>query len=291
MAPRVSVVIPAYNAAPFLRETLDSVMSQTCRDFEVVVVDDGSIDDTAGIAESYGARVRVIRTPNRGVARARNTGIEEAKGEFVAFLDSDDLWRPDKLARQLAVVGAESRFVYSDTVSFGIEAMADLRMSDGKKIPSGDILGALVEDNFIATSTVLLDRRIALQAGGFNADLAVGEDWYLWLQVARLTRGTFVPEPLVQYRVRRGSLGSNVELRMRCCQQVIESGLSLLSIPMAEAAALRRRALAACYAYGAMLANADGRHGLALRLKFAAFAHDPSGTRFKAIIKGFIGRA
>ncbi|MGI8668594.1 MAG: glycosyltransferase family 2 protein, partial [Aridibacter sp.] len=104
--PLVSVIIPAYNAEQFISQTIESVLGQTLKDFEIVVVDDGSTDETAGIAESYGAPVRCIRKTNGGVSRARNTGIEHAVGKYIAFLDADDLWEPTKLEKQVALLDA-----------------------------------------------------------------------------------------------------------------------------------------------------------------------------------------
>ena len=119
---QVSAVIPCYNAAPFLRETIDSVLNQTHPALEVIVVDDGSTDDSAAIAESYGPPVRVIRQENQGQSAARNRGMDEAQGEWVALLDADDCWLPHKLERQLAVWRASPDdvvCVYSDLVVFG----------------------------------------------------------------------------------------------------------------------------------------------------------------------------
>src|SRR4051812_13046945 len=100
--PTISVVIPCYNGALYLRETLESALAQNYAPLEILVVDDGSEDDSAAIAESCGAPVRVIRQPNQGESVARNRGIDEARGDWVAFLDADDLWEPEKLERQVA---------------------------------------------------------------------------------------------------------------------------------------------------------------------------------------------
>ena len=102
MSPIVSVVIPTYNRWPLVAEAIESVLSQTYRDFELIVVDDGSTDGTAGEIAKFGSRLRLLRQPNRGVSAARNLAFGEARGRYLAFLDSDDLWRPKKLAIQTA---------------------------------------------------------------------------------------------------------------------------------------------------------------------------------------------
>jgi glycosyltransferase involved in cell wall biosynthesis len=119
--PTVSVVIPCYNAAPFLRETLDSAINQTYPPLEILVIDDGSTDDSAAIAESYGSPVRVIRQPNQGESVARNRGIDEARGDWIAFQDADDLWNPKKTEKQIKEIESTSgEFVccYSDLYLF-----------------------------------------------------------------------------------------------------------------------------------------------------------------------------
>ena len=101
MPPKVSVIIPAYNAAPYLAETLASVFAQSYPDYEIIVVDDGSTDDTLAVLEQFADRITLIRKPNGGPASARNAGLRQARGELLAFLDGDDLWLPDKLAAQV----------------------------------------------------------------------------------------------------------------------------------------------------------------------------------------------
>lgn len=119
--PTVSVVIPCYNAAPFLRETLDSAINQTYPPLEILVIDDGSTDDSAAIAESFGPPVRVIRQPNQGESVARNRGIDEAQGDWVAFLDADDVWKPEKTEKQVTAIKSAPRKIvccYTDLYLF-----------------------------------------------------------------------------------------------------------------------------------------------------------------------------
>jgi glycosyltransferase involved in cell wall biosynthesis len=118
-SPTVSVVIPCYNAEAFLHETISSVLQQTHKPMEVLIVDDGSTDNSAAIAESFGGVVRVLRQPNQGESVARNRGIEESKGEWIAFLDADDLWKPEKLEMQLAVAAPETVAVHTNFYLLG----------------------------------------------------------------------------------------------------------------------------------------------------------------------------
>jgi hypothetical protein len=207
----------------------------------------------------------------------------------VAFLDADDIWMREKLERQLEVVTDRRRFVYTDTVSFGIEAMAGMRMSGGRVMPSGDILAQLVERNFVGTSSVLLDRQIALKAGGFDPALQNAQDWMLWLRVARLTEAAYVPEPLVRYRIRAGSLGSDPQRRLVFARQVVEEGLAMLDVSARSKALLRRRALAGCYGYASLLALTDGQSSLAKRYSLTALAYQPSLGQLKQLAKALLG--
>ena len=204
--PLVSVVIPAYNATAFLGETLDSVLAQSYTNLEIIVVDDGSTDTTPQLLDSYGDRIRVLRQANAGQAAARNYGAREAHGELLAFLDSDDLWDPDKIARQVALL---ARFptalaVYCDHRT--IDAQGQPIASSAALVyprPSGDILRALLLGPCIITpGLVLLRRRAFDTTSGFDeTPLMRGhEDYALWLRLA--TQGSFVysPDTLVSYR-------------------------------------------------------------------------------------------
>jgi len=220
----VAVVIPAYNAAETLAETLQSVLNQTHTNLDIVVVDDGSTDDTRAIAESFAARdarVRVISQVNGGVARARNAGIAATTAEFVAPLDADDLWHPQKIARQLEVIsdfGPGMGFVYT-----GFRRVDESGYSDGKTYTKGPNEGWIylrhILFNLVGNGSSLLIRRAALDAvGGYDPGLRDrgiegAEDWLLELRIARRWQVGLVPDCLVGYRKRPGSM-SNDRLRM-----------------------------------------------------------------------------
>ena len=200
----VSVVIPTHNHAAFLRQAIDSALSQTLPPLEIIVVDDGSTDETPAILREYGSRIRPIRQPNAGVAAARNTGIGAATGDLIAFLDSDDVWEPSKLARQVARFKADAAL---GLVHCGLERI-DLT---GRRLSVlvGGLEGRValemlrLDREVIAGpgSTILVPRVIAEQLGGFDVRLPPSEDWDFCYRVATLYRVGFVPDILVRYRI------------------------------------------------------------------------------------------
>jgi glycosyltransferase involved in cell wall biosynthesis len=200
----VSVVIPCYNAEPFIAETIESVLHQTYADFELVLVDDGSTDRTAEILGSYSdPRVRVIRQANAGISAARNRGVAESRGSHVAFLDNDDLWLPEKLERQVAVLDRDPEIglVYSDAFVMSEDGRLRNTFSDWMALPSGQVFEALLARNAIPTSTVMM-RRTVFEAVGPFAPYKISQDYDLWLKCAARYRVACIAEPLIKYRHR-----------------------------------------------------------------------------------------
>lgn len=205
--PRVSVVVPTYNRPRELTRAVESVLAQSWTDFEVLVVDDGSTDDTGRVAKSFSDnRVRYLRQPrNQGVSEARNRGIREARGGLVAFLDSDDEWEPEKLERQVALLEAAPRGV--GLVYTGSRRAGGPR--DGEVfIPScrGDVYREMLHHNVFDTgsSSVVAKRDVLEQVGGFDSSFPSMEDYDYWIRLARVCRVDFVPEPLVTYHDQAG---------------------------------------------------------------------------------------
>lgn len=211
--PTVSVIIPAYNAARYLAETLASALGQTLTDIEVIVVDDGSKDNTAEVAQSFPA-VRYVHQQNAGVSAARNTGATHAQGEFLAFLDSDDLWHPDKLRQQVEALRQHPASVFSRT-----EAASDpdrqTAIQHGQRETSAP--HQLIPDfhasfllPYLTTSTVMVRRTAFEEAGGFDTRLRIAEDVDFYLRV--LVRHPLVvkmTQALVYKRPVPGSLGDD----------------------------------------------------------------------------------
>ena len=199
--PRISVIIPAYNRARLLAEAIDSVLAQTHSDFELIVVDDGSTDDTPSLLDGYGAGIRVFRQVNRGVSAARNEGIRMARGELIAFLDSDDLWLPEKLSAQTAFFNAhpESRICQTEEIWIRNGVRVNPRRRHRK--PTGDIFLPSLQLCLVSPSAVMLRRELFQEIGLFDESLPACEDYDLWLRVSRLYPVHLVETPLV---VKRG---------------------------------------------------------------------------------------
>lgn len=235
--PLVSVVVPAFNAGGTITETLRSISQQTYRTLEVVVVDDGSTDETAEIARRYcliDPRFRVVSTHNRGVASARNEGIRVSAGAFIAFIDADDLWHPTKIEKQLSTLlsaGPETALVYSPFRL--IDSDGNVLASPHKYGVSGWVLHRHFYTNLVGNGSALVIRRNVLEEfGGFDPWLrdqgAEGcEDLLLQLRIAKRYRFAEVAEYLVGYRRLAGNMSSNAE-------QMIRSGILAVTKALSE---------------------------------------------------------
>jgi glycosyltransferase involved in cell wall biosynthesis len=208
-APRVSIVVPAWNAAAFIEKTLATVAAQTFRDFELVVVDDGSSDDTKPVVDRFleknKLRGRCIKQANKKIAGARNTGIRAAEAELISFLDHDDLWFPNKLERVMAEFGDADLVCHDENV---IKDGKLVRVSrNGPWVP--DMYERLLfEGNALSPSAVTVKKSKLFEAGLFREDPEFNtvEDYDLWMRLARVCRMRFLPEILGEYQlVERGA--------------------------------------------------------------------------------------
>lgn len=213
-SPAVSIVIAAFNAEGTIAETLASIAAQTFRDFEAIVVDDGSTDRTAEIAMKMAAglpHLTCLRQPNGGQPAARNAGIAAARGRYVAFVDADDLWMPSKLEKQVECLELhrEAGMVYSDAEFFDAASGKTLcRMSDKCRLCEGDVLERLLLKSFIPSPTPMVRRSVFERVGLFDTsrDLAIGEDWNMWLRIAARGPIAVIRKPLAQVRVHVNSM-------------------------------------------------------------------------------------
>ena len=223
-APLVSVIIPTYNRARLIEGSIRSVFAQDYPNIEVLVVDVGSVDDTekvmAGIRDE---RLRYLKQEkNRGAPAARNVGIREARGELLAFLDSDDAWEPTKLSRQVEVMvkgSEETALVYT-----GMRKVNERGETRGFKRPSkrGYIYHDLLVDNVVgSTSTALVRASAAKEVGGFDESLRSRQDMDLWLRLSKNHKVDFVDAPLVIYSVHNDRISSNYDSKIQGCETVL----------------------------------------------------------------------
>jgi glycosyltransferase involved in cell wall biosynthesis len=265
--PLVSAVIPAFNAARFIEQAIDSVLAQTYTNYEIIVVDDGSSDDTLEKLKSYGNKVTIISQPNKGVSSARNAGIMKSRGEWVAFLDADDYWEKEKLARQIDYIKQNHDVVLVHTGKrlFGEHGTIEY---DDDEAPfhllrqSANFRSLLVR-NCVNTSSVMVKRDVVVEAGMFDITLRQCEDQDLWLRVAKRGQLGYIPEDLFNYRMHGGQATAKTG-------ELYEDGLRVIR---------RNRCLV-----GSFPEYLAWRKGYATRLLDAGYFYEQQGLRYKAFL-------
>jgi glycosyltransferase involved in cell wall biosynthesis len=227
--PRVSAIITTYNRKAFVLEAVESVLAQTYEDYELIVVDDGSGDGTGEVLAHYGEQLLYTFQPNEGVSAARNRGLEIAQGEFIAFLDSDDLWLPEKLQQQVDFMDEhpQAQICYTDEIWIRRGKRVNPRKKHAKY--SGEIYPHCLPLCIISPSSALMRRGLFEQVGTFDPQLPVCEDYDLWLRVASLVPIFFIPHMLI---VKRGghpeqlsqSSWGNDRYRVMALVKILERG-------------------------------------------------------------------
>lgn len=205
---KVSAIIPAYNCEDYIKETIESVFSQTYRDIELIVVDDGSSDKTGEIAKSFGSRLKYLhQSKNTGPSGARNRGIDQAKGEYIAFLDHDDIWLPNKIEEQLKLLegSKDLALVYCNGYNVNLSGREMDTLFDIAKPYRGFVFEQLILDNFIPTSSVVVKKNILDEVGGFNERFLISQDFELYLRIAQFHKVDFADAPLFKHRLYPGS--------------------------------------------------------------------------------------
>ena len=226
--PRVSIIIPTYNRAEMLVECLESIFAQTCDAYEVIVVDDGSTDNTDELIKPYLDRVKYIKHENRGNAAARNSGLDLAKGEYIAFLDSDDLWLPDKLRRDVEYLDKHSDvdMVCANGTFFGSPEFAGKKVvPDKRAIPlarDGVTLKAIFTRSSLRPSAMTLRRHVIEETKGFDPDFAACVDLDFAFRVLMKYKVIFINEPLFKMRKHDDHVSGDSERRTRFNIKAIE---------------------------------------------------------------------
>ncbi len=207
--PQVSVIVPTHNRASLIGQTLDSISRQTFRDYEVIIIDDGSTDETARVVRQRPEPLHYLYQEQRGAAAARNHALAEANGSLVAFLDSDDIWLPDFLSEVAAAVQAQSDAALGYADFRTIDGQGRTLRGHRKKQHGGRVVTPLFASIFIHTSCVVARRDAILQAGGFDDRMEANEDYDLWLRLSLEHPFVSVPKPLCLRRSHKGSLSRN----------------------------------------------------------------------------------
>lgn len=287
----VSVVMPVRNGARYIAEAVRSALDQGASVGEVIVVDDGSTDDTAAIVRTFrDARVRLMGTDTvrgQGVAAARNTGLAQARGAWLYFLDADDRLRAGAIARLVAAAGGEpdAVAVYGDYARMDASGrlLGQRKLLRYRQKPSGDILPQLLGGNFIATGTILVRTDTMRKVGGFPPGIRYAEDWYAWCRLA--ASGPIVYAPGVQvfdYRMHEASATMKTQLGLEAFQPALEAmfadPLLLRNFDPAMRSHLRRKAETFLRTYVACQMLRSGRLGETLAMVFETIRRHPRQT-------------
>jgi glycosyltransferase involved in cell wall biosynthesis len=294
----VTVIIPAYNAAATIQSTLASVSAQTHRRLEIIVIDDGSRDETPILVSRFAerdSRVRLLQKANAGPAAARNLGIEKANGEFIAPIDADDVWHSTKIEKQLAVIESSSRNVgavtcWSRAISPTGKILFDLKTFDF----CGDVFAPLIFWNFVQSGSLLFRRSVALEFGGYDVELASHapvEDFKFNLQLAERCDFDLVPEFLFGWTLRSGSRSTDTDAMLRYRSIVVSEARSrhpeLPTYLFRWASARQNRECSRAYLERGRLVTGIG-------LTLAAAFNDPIGAlnrdARRNLIGGLLGR-
>jgi len=278
--PLVSVVTATYNMGQYLREAMESVLAQEGATVELIVIDDGSTDpETPAVLADYedNPRVIIVRQANAGQTVAKNAGLARARGQYVGFCDSDNVWLAGKLLRQLPII--------EGSVSIGV-VYGDIALMDdqGRDLPTplvrrheGRITGPLLADNFITFNTTLVPRRILEEMGGFDESLSMGIDYDLWLRISVKYEFRYIPEPLVRYRIWGGQMSHRTGERLDNFFRLLEKFLD--RHPGTVIAADVRNAYCYTYVTRGRWHAAEGRPGAALKDYWRAFGRKPLDRR------------
>ena len=248
----VSVIIPTFNRGWILKEAIDSVLDQEFNDYELIVVDDGSTDDTQEILDGYGVDIIVLQQSNKGVSAARNRGITEATGQLIAFLDSDDLWLPRKLSRQVDFFNTNTSAMVNQTEEIWIRNGVRVNSKKRHQKHSGMIFERSLELCLVSPSAVMIRKPLFESVGVFDENLPACEDYDLWLRISCRYPIHLIDDPLI---IKRGGHEDQLsktpgldKFRIQALKNIIDSGQ--LSKIQCQAAGRALKEKCAIYAGG-----------------------------------------
>lgn len=209
--PKVSVVIPFYNGKEFIAQAINGILRQTYTDYEIIVMDDGSSDDSKKALECFDGKIRYFYQQNKGISSARNRAIKEAKGEYIALLDQDDIWYPEKLQKQVELMEKNKNLglIYGDCHYINEKGEIISRVFERQKYYSGRIFKDLIMGNFIPIPTVLIRKSALDKVGLFLENYTFAEEYELFIRISKDYDVGFINEPLAGYRIHGGNLSKN----------------------------------------------------------------------------------
>ncbi|AMQ87246.1 glycosyltransferase family 2 protein [Marinobacter sp. LQ44] len=273
--PLVSVITPTFNRADYLPVAVESVLAQTMPDLELIVIDDGSTDNTAAVMQPFleDPRVRYLAQDNQGQSAARNRGIESAKGDFICFLDSDNAWLVSKLDKALEAFrdNPQADIVYGDYIV--IDAQGAEQGVNRMKRYSGRITPQLLQDNFVSMNTTMTRRRCFAEMGGFDNADRLAEDYGLWLRFSTRYQFLYLPEVLGYYRVMENQISSDKDSRFRANELIIRHFLG--AFPQALSRREARHGMSGFLVRKGRYELSQGRYRTALKELARAATNDP----------------
>ena len=227
----ISVVIPTYNRVELLKRSIDSVINQTIKPSEIIIVDDGSNDGTEAMVKKKYDSLKLIKQKNKGASAARNSGIKASSGEWICFLDSDDEWKNDKLEKQITAVVNNSDYKFFHSNEIWIKNGKRINQKKKHKKYGGDIFKKCLDMCRISPSSVLIDKNIFEEIGFFNENLVVCEDYELWLRICDQYKVFFIDEPLIiKYGGHQDQLSYSIDSiechRIKALEYLLSTSLS-----------------------------------------------------------------
>ncbi|MCL1464459.1 glycosyltransferase [Argonema galeatum] len=286
--PLISVIIPVYNGENTIRETIESVLNQTFKDFELIVINDGSTDSTLDVVSNIqDSRLKVFSYPNAKQAASRNRGLSQATGEYVSFIDADDLWKPDKLEAQLKALqeNPEAGVAYSWTDL--IDESGNFIRGGANIYWQGESYARMLLNDFVESGSNPLIRAQAIkEVGNFDESLPPAEDWDMWIRLASRYPFVVVPSAQVLYRVRANSSSTNVSKMEAVSLRIIERAYAEAPASIQH---LKRHTLGNRYKYLVFKALEEPpvrqKALTAIRFLWQAFIYDPVLLRRRIIWK------
>ena len=287
----VTTVITSYNKGPWLAEAIDSALAQEIDDHEILVIDDGSRDNTRQVAEAYGNRIRYFHQENAGQVAAKNKGVELAQGNFIAFLDGDDRWRATKLSKQLAKFkdDPEVGVVYTDRLKFRDEEIVLASNKLGHTPREGRVTEFLIYDMFVPFSSSMVRKSFLDQAGWMDPQCPIAPDYDLWLRMSTVCKFAYVDEILMEYRTGIDSIGSRVKSKIEYTLKIQENFVNNYfdgKFPYPKAL---HRAYFNKYRSAGNFYLSQNRNGAAFKFFLKAARHSPWELRiYKNILRSLI---